>query len=128
MHHVVERLPGGVHQSVQNIGQLSVVDEIIEVYAGGVGRLHVVARLEILHFEDGRRQGIFAVVAVAEGRTAVDQPHQLGGGQVGGEALEALGDITIISIDRIEPKPSDRAASIWPRSTDWMPERMISQM
>ena len=52
--------------------------------------LHIVPRLEILHFEHGWRKGVLPIVTVAVVRIAVDQPHQLSRGQVGRKALKAL--------------------------------------
>jgi hypothetical protein len=36
--------------------------------------------------------------------------------------------MTIVNVVRVGPMPSERAASIWPLGTAWMPARIVSAM
>ena len=63
---LLEDLPGGLR-----------VDEIVEIQEGLFRRLDVIALLEILQLQHGRRQRVLAAVAIAEIRVVVHGAHDL---------------------------------------------------
>ena len=96
-HHVFKRGVRRIFQQRHDFRQLTVMNEIVEIHSGSVWRLHIIARLEVLHFKDGRGQGVFTVVAVTEIRVAVDDAGQLCGRQIGRKAFKALRDMGFAS-------------------------------